>query len=67
MKRTKLYNTTTTTKDANTIHIVTDYKHLANPLHLSVQQKFRGQVYDDRTKFKRSREKRNFQRDIISY
>lgn len=67
MKKTKLYNTTINTKNDNIIHIDTNYKHLANPLHLSVQQTYRTQVYEDKTKFKRSRDKRAFQKEVTNY
>lgn len=67
MKKIKLYSVVSNIKNDNIIHIETDYVHLANPMHLEVQKTYRTQVYEDKTKFNRNRNKRNFQRELANY
>lgn len=67
MKKNKMYNTTINTKNDNVIHIENNYKHLANPLHFAIQQTYRCQVQEDKTKYKRCRDKKSLQREIANY
>lgn len=39
-------------------------KKLANPLHFAIQQTYRVQIVEDKTKFKRSKEKQNTTKEI---
>lgn len=41
-----------------------NYKNLPNEFHLHIQTKYRALIQDDKTKYKRCRDKRNVKKEI---